>query len=772
MRLFSGINPFIYLLAVVLWATNGTVVAADAPTDDLATMVDQVRTIERDVRWGRYGVSELTEANKTVAEFRTRATACVTSNEAELAKVNAALAKLGEKKPGESTEVVKQRRQREGERTVIETRMADCNALALHLATLQEELQQQIKQRLEARMLLKGPNILTVIGRTLKEPGDWLVESGRYIKKHSWLLNRATLIDMLWMVGALLFGLFLGLWLRRVWLPVVSQRAWSNTTGGRFGAAALASGFHDAPYVLSSLSTAISLGVLTYSIDPLPLFSALAYGLTLYFIAQLIIRISLDPVPPGQLFLDIPEPVAKPMARRLRTLLIIVLVISPLGNTTIGQSLPDFGQSLAHTIVRILLAINIVWVLWLFRYLRGVKRQAWFRNLLSLVLIVAVIADLLGYSNLSGWMFRSVFGSLVAFGLVITVAHFLRDLLVGLEYGATPMGRMSRRFLGLRDTGQHLGGIFWVRMLVTLGLWILLAWLFILIWDLSASAVQDIKHFVMEGFQIGSLRIIPSRVLLAVVSLAGLIAVSSWLKGLVNKQLEKSPMERGSREAVVTVFGYSGMLVAVVVSLGVAGIDFANLAIIAGALSVGIGFGLQNIVNNFVSGLILLIERPVKTGDWIVVGGTEGHVKRIRIRSTQIETFDRADVIVPNSELIASQVTNWMLRDTTGRVRVPVGVAYGSDTQKVREILERIAGEHPEVITKNPKLVPVVLFMDFGNSSLNFELRVYIRNIDHRLQVKSDINFAIDTAFREAGIEIPFPQQDLHVKNWPGLPKA
>jgi potassium efflux system protein len=231
-------------------------------------------------------------------------------------------------------------------------------------------------------------------------------------------------------------------------------------------------------------------------------------------------------------------------------------------------------------------------------------------------------------------------------------------------------------------------------------------------------------------------------------------------------------MERGSREAVVTVFGYSGMLVAVVVSLGVAGIDFANLAIIAGALSVGIGFGLQNIVNNFVSGLILLIERPVKTGDWIVVGGTEGHVKRIRIRSTQIETFDRADVIVPNSELIASQVTNWMLRDTTGRVRVPVGVAYGSDTQKVREILERIAGEHPDVITKNPKLVPVVLFMDFGNSSLNFELRVYIRNIDHRLQVKSDINFAIDTAFREAGIEIPFPQQDLHVKNWPGLPKA
>ena len=223
-------------------------------------------------------------------------------------------------------------------------------------------------------------------------------------------------------------------------------------------------------------------------------------------------------------------------------------------------------------------------------------------------------------------------------------------------------------------------------------------------------------------------------------------------------------MERGSREALVTVTGYSGVLVGILVALGVAGIEFTNIAIIAGALSVGIGFGLQNIVNNFVSGLILLIERPVKTGDWIVVGGTEGYVKRIRIRSTQIQTFDRADVIVPNSELISSQVTNWMLRDTTGRARIPVGAAYGSDTQKVKQVLIKVANEHPEVMTYDPALKPFVLFLGFGESSLDFELRIYIRNIDRRLRVISDINFAIDDAFREAGIEIPFPQRDLHIK--------
>jgi small-conductance mechanosensitive channel len=184
-------------------------------------------------------------------------------------------------------------------------------------------------------------------------------------------------------------------------------------------------------------------------------------------------------------------------------------------------------------------------------------------------------------------------------------------------------------------------------------------------------------------------------------------------------------------------------------------------------LSVGIGFGLQAIVNNFVSGLILLFERPIKTGDWIIVGNTEGYVKRISIRSTMIQTFDRADVIVPNSDLIANQVTNWMLYDPRGRIRVPVSVAYGSDTEKVRELLLEIANTHPEVITDGTSPTPRVLFLQFGDSSLNFELRCHIRNIDMRRIVMSDINFAIDKAFREHGVEIPFPQRDVHIRDWP-----
>jgi small-conductance mechanosensitive channel len=224
-------------------------------------------------------------------------------------------------------------------------------------------------------------------------------------------------------------------------------------------------------------------------------------------------------------------------------------------------------------------------------------------------------------------------------------------------------------------------------------------------------------------------------------------------------------MEPSSRDALVTSFGYVGSTIAVIVALSVVGINFANLAIIAGALSVGLGFGLQNIVNNFVSGIIMLVERPVRIDDWIVVGDTEGYVQSISIRTTTIRTFDRADVIVPNSDLISGKVTNWTLGNTWGRLIIPIGVGYGSDVETVIKTLVEIGNGHPDVIKGNPKLPdPHALFLAFGDSSLDFELRVIIQDINKRRYVTSDINRAINAAFRKLGIEIPFPQRDLHFR--------
>jgi len=188
--------------------------------------------------------------------------------------------------------------------------------------------------------------------------------------------------------------------------------------------------------------------------------------------------------------------------------------------------------------------------------------------------------------------------------------------------------------------------------------------------------------------------------------------------------------------------------------------------LIAGALSIGIGFGLQNVVNNFISGIVLLFERPIKTGDWIIVGGSEGYVKKIQLRSTVIQTFDRADIIVPNAEIIASQVTNWMLNDSVGRIKVPIRVAYGTDPRLVEEVLLKIANAQSMVISRSPTVdSPTVLFREFGDSALVLELRCFITDIDYYRQVVSDINFCIAADFAEAGIVIPFPQTDLHLKS-------
>ena len=352
-------------------------------------------------------------------------------------------------------------------------------------------------------------------------------------------------------------------------------------------------------------------------------------------------------------------------------------------------------------------------------------------------------------------------------GATLLLNRLFRELYNNLDYGRHAWNRRLRQAMGLAP-GDSMPGLFWLRLITVVSLWLLFGYVMLQAWDVSETIILNIQTALTQGFTIWSLKIVPARFASAIITIAVILTVGGWFrKRMESTWLKHTRLDRGAREATVKITGYTVITIAIIAGLSVAGFDFKSIAIIAGALSVGIGFGLQNIVNNFISGLILLFERPIKTGDWIVVGNTEGYVKRIRIRSTEIQTFDRADVIVPNSELIASQVTNWMLHSTRGRARVPVGVAYGTDTQKVKDILENVANEHPNVVTDGSSPKPKALFRGFGDSSLDFELRCHIKDIDERLQITSDLNFAIDAAFRENGIVIPFPQRDVHLQNPP-----
>ena len=226
--------------------------------------------------------------------------------------------------------------------------------------------------------------------------------------------------------------------------------------------------------------------------------------------------------------------------------------------------------------------------------------------------------------------------------------------------------------------------------------------------------------------------------------------------------LQRLPMKSGERYAMATIVKYAITVIGLVLGFNAIGIGWAKVQWLAAAMVVGLGFGLQEIFANFVSGLILLFERPIRVGDTVTVGNVNGDVTRIQIRATTITDWDRKELIIPNREFVTGQVINWTLSDSILRVTISVGIAYGSDTKLAEEILYKVA-EEDAVVLREPKVK--VLFIGFGDSSLNFELRVFVPSVEHLLKVRHQLNMAIDQAFREAGIEIAFPQRDIHIRS-------
>lgn len=369
------------------------------------------------------------------------------------------------------------------------------------------------------------------------------------------------------------------------------------------------------------------------------------------------------------------------------------------------------------------------------------------RRAVLAITIAAPVLALIGFSFAARYIFFPTAYSVAAIALAYLIFALIRefvDVFLAHEEARSERFRLIPVFVGL--------ALFCATVPVLA-----------LIWGASILDLRAAYSAASDGLVLGDVTISPiDFITFALVFGIGYVLTRSAQRVLSVSILPRTNVSEGGGSAMVSGIGYIGVFLAAIAAISATGIDLSNLAIVFGALSVGIGFGLQNIVNNFVSGVILLVERPIRVGDWIDVGGQSGYVKRVNVRSTEIETFDRASYIVPNSDLISAPVLNWTHSSKEGRVKNPVGVAYGTDPRKVESILAEIGADHPMVIS-NP--APTVYFMGFGADSLDFELRVYLRDVNWMLSVMSDINFRIMERFAEEGIEIPFAQRDLHIKN-------
>jgi potassium-dependent mechanosensitive channel len=381
-------------------------------------------------------------------------------------------------------------------------------------------------------------------------------------------------------------------------------------------------------------------------------------------------------------------------------------------------------------------------------------RRTWPLRIAAAVWAIVLLATVVGYDALGRWILHSAVTSAGVAFLVVVVFTLVRGGMVALLSGAESGRRL--RGVGVR-LAQRLMGL--VRIIVvTAAVLILLD-----IWGIAESPIATWQRIVSAGITVGPLHITVGRAIMAVLLLYGAVLTSGLIRTLVTADIQKRQAgDRGLSESVGRLLHYAIVTVGVVMALAAMGVELQNFAIVAGALGIGVGFGLQNVVNNFASGLILLFERPVRVGDTVVVDDVWGTIQKIGLRSTVLVTFDQSEMIVPNADLVSEKVTNWTLSNPNARIILPVGVAYGSPVGRVLEILVASAGAMDDVLMEPP---PEALFVGFGDSSLDFELRVWVSNIRRRLHVRSGVLMEVERRLTEEGIEIPFPQRDLHIRS-------
>jgi len=735
--------------------TLATMVAAHADVGDWLAAGNTLQSIQKGLA-GRPTPEGLKQWLTESTGIANNARQCVAREQKNLDAVQQDMAVLGPVVAGEPPTLAKLRDHLQKQQQHVNSQLATCRLLTVQSTELKRRVQNEQDRIHTAALLHHGPNLF--------QGGAALLSTAPFANpfRQSWwrgLGGRTALgsADMQWCLG-LGLAAFVIAW---GWRRRQRSRQPPPTMLRGYGSAWQAALGRYLP-LLSGAGAATAYLEIQGATEQWPW--ALCMGILSYAAGAALLYLILAPSHPLPRQLDWPPRISRSLLLELRGVLLLV-ILNFLANWALpGGSLADLGGQVVRPLFQVAILILLLRVLWNLGTVRPFAAWSFPRIVAGLAIIATALVEFSGYEALAAFLFRGISLTLLAIGLGLILNLLLRDGILRMSNNDGAWKQLLRRRLGL-TTEQNLPGTLWLCGLLYFILWILVGAGILHAWGLSGNGFGILWAQFSAGFTVGGFHLAPLRLLLALLIFLLLLNVNAWVQQRLGKHpLFMDRLASGERHSILTIIRYVGVIITLLVALAVAGINLRNLAIIAGALSVGIGFGLQNIVNNFVSGLILLFERPIRVGDWVAVGKTEGYVQRISIRYTLILTFDRTEVFVPNSEMISGQVTNWTYSNSVLRLMIPVQVSQDSDVVLVMRVLEEVGRHHPDVLQDDPRgIPPTALFLNVDENALRFALRVYLEDGNKSFNVQTELRTKMVESLRQHGIALAHQQQDVHI---------